>query len=76
MKYSKRFQLSRDLTDRELEQVYRIVPPNSVDFYRTFEIFRRGSDRTAEWHQYVRFESWYNLPFAHQTLLELLLPCV
>lgn len=75
MKYSRRFYLSRDLTDGELEQVYRIVPPDSVDFYMTFEISRWESDRTADWRRVARFESWYNLPFAHQTFLELLLPC-
>jgi hypothetical protein len=75
MKYSRRFYLTRDLTDAELDQVYRLVPPDSVDFYTTFEIPRRGIDRSVRSHQYVRFEHWYNLPFKHQTFLELLLPC-
>lgn len=75
MKYSRRFYLSRDLTDAELGQVYRLVPADTVDFYMTLELDKVGDDRYAHWRNNVRFEHWYNLPFRTQTLLELLLPC-
>jgi hypothetical protein len=64
----RQFRLARDLTDEELGQVRRLVPADEVDFFHQY-LFEKGIT------QYVRFQYWYNLPFSHQTLLELILPC-
>jgi hypothetical protein len=70
MNPSRKFLLSRELTDTELANLYRFVDSNDVDFYRALEF--SGS---PHFRVYAKFHYWYNLPFTHQTLLEMLLPC-
>lgn len=73
-RYSKKFVMIRELSEEELKNLYQYVDPEDVDLYNTLEWRIYGEDAGGEWLYNVRFTRWYNLSFATQMLIPLLLP--
>lgn len=71
-RYSKKFVMSRELSEEELKNLYQYVDPEDVNLYNTLEW--SWEDAGGEWLYNVRFTRWYNLSFTTQMLIPLLLP--